>query len=85
MFATSSGQYVCIAMVVNIWAICGDMPRWETPDAAAAKLPPGHRVSWFAILDAGVAQRVDEVVVVRVCLHRRRKHCSRGDQAAGAQ
>ena len=31
-------------MVVNIWASCGDMPRWATPDAAAAKLPPGWAI-----------------------------------------
>jgi len=31
-------------MVVNIWASCGDIPRWATPDAAAAKLPPGWAI-----------------------------------------
>ena len=78
MFAISVGQYVCIAMVVNICAICGDMPRWEmlnrdTGETAARLgehrtdgLAHGHRVSWFAVLDTGVAQRVDEVVVARV-------------------
>src|ERR1700744_3445099 len=41
MFAISSGQYVCIAMVVNMPAIRGDMPRPATLDAIVAKLPPG--------------------------------------------
>ena len=31
-------------MVVNIRAACGDMPRRATPDAAAAKLPPGWAI-----------------------------------------
>ncbi len=41
MFAISSGQYVWIAIVVNMRAIVGDMPRPATLDATAAKLPPG--------------------------------------------
>src|SRR5689334_23126851 len=41
MFAISWGQYVWIAIVVNMRAIIGDMPRPATLDAAAAKLPPG--------------------------------------------
>ncbi len=41
MFAISWGQYVWIAIVVNMRAIMGDMPRPATLDAAAAKLPPG--------------------------------------------
>ena len=41
MFAIASGQYICIAMVVNMLAICGDMPLLAMLEAAAAKLPPG--------------------------------------------
>jgi len=41
MLAISWGQYIWIAMVVNIWAIPGDRPWLVTLAAAAAKLPPG--------------------------------------------
>jgi hypothetical protein len=41
MFAISWGQYVWIAIWVNIRAIMGDMPLPATLDAAAAKFPPG--------------------------------------------
>ena len=54
-------------------------------DHRADGLPHGHRVSWLAELDAGVVQRVDEVVVVRVCLRWRRKGRSRGEQGGSGR
>ena len=75
MFAISIGQYICIAIVVNILAISRRQPAGPNAlhgsghvparlgDHRADGLAHGHRVSWLAELDPGVVQRVEEVVV----------------------
>ena len=47
----------------------------------ADRLAQGHRVTRFAEFDTGVVQRVDEVVVGRVRLGRRRECRRRGEDA----
>ncbi|EUA20698.1 hypothetical protein I553_3022 [Mycobacterium xenopi 4042] len=72
--AIIDGQYIDIAMLVNICAIAGDMPFWPVmPDAAEANVPPGW-AAWDR--RTGQCDGGSGIAVVDTRIVQRRQNCS---------